>query len=95
MPGNEILVSALAQAPFVAVIALLALRVLGYLEERDDEWRAYMQTRDEQMHRHFDELTESVRELSNTLITHDALVRASLREQPEPVRARRERERAV
>jgi len=88
----EILISALVQAPFVLAMAYLVMRVLAYIEQRDREWRGFVERRDEQLTEHMDELARSLRDLTSLVVTHDAVVRAALSERPQRVyRTTRER----
>jgi hypothetical protein len=69
------LIAALTQVPFVLVMAYLIQRFLGYLNQRDSEWRAFMvQSKDESLE-HMARLTLAVERLSELLIRHDAAVR--------------------
>jgi len=45
----DLLISALVQAPFVAVMAYLVNQFLKHLDARDEEWRASMNEADEHL----------------------------------------------
>jgi hypothetical protein len=66
----DAVISALAQAPFVVVMAYLMQRFLTTIENHDKEWLAF----GEQMHETLAELTERVKELSDLIIRHDERV---------------------
>ncbi|GAB4479024.1 MAG: hypothetical protein Kow00124_24130 [Anaerolineae bacterium] len=80
---SEGMISALVQAPFVLAIVYVVLRILTYLNVRDREWRAFIEHRDRLLAEHLDELNESVRELANLVVTHDAVMRAAVLNRPQ------------
>ena len=71
----EPLIAALVQAPFVLVMAYLVQRFLAHLNERDQEWRAFIAHADETLAERLAELTEAVKELSMLVVAHDAATR--------------------
>ena len=71
----EPLISALVQAPFVLAMAYLVQRFLTHLNERDQEWRSFIERADETLAERLAELTEAVKELSMLVVAHDASVR--------------------
>ncbi len=80
---SEGMISALVQAPFVLAIVYVVLRILTYLNARDREWRAFIERRDMLLAGHLDELNESIHELTNLMMTHDAVMRAALLNRPQ------------
>lgn len=73
----ETLISALVQAPFVLIMAYLVQKFLAHLKARDEEWREFLEQADERMIERLDALTEAIRDLSQLIVTHDALTRAA------------------
>ena len=67
----DLLISALVQAPFVAVMAYLVNQFLKHLDARDEEWRAFMNEADEHLAERLSALTASIERLTDTVIAHD------------------------
>lgn len=74
----DLLISALVQAPFVAVMAYLVTRFLAHLDARDEEWRAFLDEADKRLAERLAGLTASIEHLTDTVIAHDAAVRGAL-----------------
>lgn len=74
----DLLISALVQAPFVAVMAFLVNQFLKHLDARDEEWRTFMNEADEHLAERLNGLTQSIERLTDTVIAHDAAVRGAL-----------------
>lgn len=75
---TDMVISALVQTPFVLALIFLTVRFLIYLNQRDEEWRGLIEHHDERLQANLDDLSAAVRDLNNTMIAHDAMMRSAL-----------------
>ncbi len=73
--GEDAILSAFMQVPFVAIMVYMVQRFLLHLDSRDDEWRKFTVTQNNRVIAQLNEQRRALEALSVLLIRHDATVR--------------------